>query len=86
MLDPEGLVMSVKELEQRVIVLEREVQRLSAELASAKTEWGKDWRRAVDKYKGDEDLLAVFAEAQKLREQDRKRARKRYAGKRKSKL
>jgi hypothetical protein len=37
----------------------------------------KNWRRAVEKYAGDADLLAVFAEAKKLRDAERKKVRKR---------
>jgi uncharacterized protein YhaN len=76
--------MSVKELEQRIEVLEAQVR----ELQSERTAHGrrvKDWRAAVEKYTGDEGLLSIFAEAQKLREKDRERARKKYAGKRKPK-
>jgi phosphoribosyl-dephospho-CoA transferase len=76
--------MTVKELEQRIEVLEAQVR----ELQSVQTAAGgrvRDWRAAVEKYAGDEGLLSVFAEAQKLREKDRERARRKYAGKRKSK-
>lgn len=76
--------MSVKELEQRIEVLEAQVRELQSERIATGGRV-KDWRAAVEKYAGDEDLLAVFAAAAKLREQDRERARKRYAGKRKSK-
>jgi hypothetical protein len=37
----------------------------------------KNWRRAVEKYAGDEDLLAVLAEAKKLRDAERKKVRRR---------
>lgn len=75
--------MSVKELEKRVVALEQQVARLTSDLAATKTGRTKNWLAAVEKYTGDEDLLAVFAEAQKLREQDRKRARNRQSAARK---
>ena len=76
--------MSVKELEQRIEVLEAQVRELQSE-RTATAGRVKDWRAAVEKYAGDEGLLSVFAEAQKLREKDRERARRRHTGKRKSK-
>jgi hypothetical protein len=58
--------------------LKKRVERLEAEVAELRTALvtGKDrnWRRAVEKYAGDPDLLAVFAEAKKLREAERKMA------------
>lgn len=66
--------MTVKELEQRVVALEQEVQRLNDVLTQRN---GKSWVAAVEKFAGDEGLLSVMAEAQKLREKDRQRARKR---------
>jgi hypothetical protein len=77
--------MSVKELEQRIEVLEAQVRELQSERMAATGRRVKDWRAAVEKYTGDEGLLSIFAEAQKLREKDRERARKKYAGKRKPK-
>jgi hypothetical protein len=59
--------------------LKERVERLESQLSKLQTsmqrERGKDWRRAVEKYAGDDDLLAVFSEAMKLREADRRRAR-----------
>lgn len=77
--------MSVKELEQRVAVLEREVQRLKDELAATQPGRAKDWLSSVEKFAGNEDLLSVFADALRLREQDRKRTRPKRAAERKSK-
>lgn len=68
--------MTVKELEQRVVALEHEVQRLKNELQATKPNGNRGWLAAVEKFAGDEHLLAVFADAQKLREQDRKRTRR----------
>jgi hypothetical protein len=77
--------MTVKELEQRVLALEQQVERLTSELAASNRRRNKDWLAAVEKYAGDEDLLSIFADAQKLREADRKKARERPSAKRKSK-
>ena len=60
--------------------LQRRVERLEAEVAELRTALGagkdSNWRRAVEKYAGDPDLLGVFAEAKKLREAERKLARR----------
>ena len=76
--------MTVKELEQRVTALEREVKRLR-EGAGSKTGPNANWLATVEKFAGDEDLLSIFADAQKLREEDRKKARRRPSAQRKSK-
>lgn len=68
--------MTVKELEQRVVALEHEVQRLRKELQATKPNGNRDWLGAIEKFAGDEHLLAVFAEARKLREKDRQQARR----------
>jgi hypothetical protein len=60
------------DLKQRVERLEAEVAELRTVLANGKD---RNWRRAVEKYAGDPDLLAVLAEAQKLRDAERKLAR-----------
>jgi hypothetical protein len=67
--------MTVKELEQRLIDLERQVRELSSVVAASKKGRVKDWRAAVEKYTGDEDLLSIFRDAQKLREKDRRETR-----------
>jgi hypothetical protein len=68
--------MTVKELEQRVIALENQVKRLQAERDSN----GKpfDWRAWVEKYSGDEGLLAVIREGMKLREKERRAVRRKW--------
>ena len=58
-----------EDLKKRVERLEAQVADLQTALVASK---GGDWRRAVEKYAGDPDLLAVFAEAKKLREAERK--------------
>ncbi len=69
--------MTVKELEQRVIELERQVTQLQKKL-SAENGKQPDWQRAVEQCRGDEDLLAVIREGMKVREKDRQAARKKY--------
>ena len=64
------------DLAKRVATLESQVTELQEQVRSARPQRRKDWRRAVDKYAGDADLQSVFADAMKLREAERKRARK----------
>ncbi|HZL88006.1 MAG TPA: hypothetical protein VFB96_06480 [Pirellulaceae bacterium] len=66
-------------LEKRVESLEAQV----AELRAARPGKPKDWRSAVAKYAGDADLQSIFVEAMRLRDADRKRAKK-YNTRRKS--
>ena len=68
--------MAANDLKKRVELLESQVAKIQSTLVSADTVNEKDWRRAVDEYVGDEDLLAVFAEAKKLREAERKKVRR----------
>jgi hypothetical protein len=68
--------MSRADIAKRVAVLESQVTELQDQVRSARPRKPKDWRRAVEKYAGDADLQTVFAEAMKLREADRRRARK----------
>lgn len=65
--------MSSVTLERRMENLEAQVAQLQNEIRDLRTQKDKDWRRTVEKYAGDEDLQAVFAEALKLREADRDR-------------
>lgn len=67
--------MTVKELEARVKTLEQQVKQLRSEVAAAKTSANKSWLAAVERFAGDEDLLSIFADARKLREQDRRKTR-----------
>jgi hypothetical protein len=69
--------MTVKELEQRVTALERQVRQLQQDAAAGNSR-KPDWRRAVEQGRGDEDLLAVIREGMKVREKDRQAARKKY--------
>jgi hypothetical protein len=67
--------MTVKELEQRILALEKQVRQLRAERGAAASARRNDWEVVVDKFKGDEHLLAVFAEAMKVREKERRAIR-----------
>ncbi len=71
--------MSRLDLAKRVATLESQVTELQEQLRSVQPRTQKDWRRAVDKYAGDADLQSVFAEALKLRDADRKGARRKPA-------
>ena len=66
-------------LEQRVAQLEKQVAELTATSANGKE---KPWLRTMGMFAGDEAMKEIFAEALKLREHDRARARKRRAKKR----
>lgn len=77
--------MTVKELERRLVELERQVKELSTQAVTAKKGPNKDWLATVEKFAGDEDLLSIFADAMKLREVDRKKARRRPSAQRKPK-
>lgn len=66
--------MNLQNLEDRVATLEHEVAALKAN--GART---KDWRRTIGMFSDDPDMQEVFREAMKIREADRKRARRRPA-------
>jgi len=66
-------------LEQRVAKLEAAVEELRDALRDHLPSSGKNMMKAIERYVGDEDLLAVFEEGRKLREADREKARKREA-------
>lgn len=63
-------------LESRVADLESQVEKLTDELRATNGRRAKNWQLAVEKYTGDNDLQSVLTEAMKLREADRKRARR----------
>jgi hypothetical protein len=60
-------------LEQRVAALEHEVSELKARPANGRV---KDWRRTVGRFTDDPGMKEIFAEAMKLREADRRKARR----------
>jgi uncharacterized protein HemX len=64
------------DLAKRVATLKSQVTELQEQVRSDRAQRRKDWRRAAEKFAGDADLQSVFADAMKLREADRKRARK----------
>src|SRR5260221_8800080 len=69
--------MAQPSLEKRLNELERQVSEIRetvAKLAAA-----PDWRSTIGMFTGDEFMLGVFAEAQKIREADRRKARREYA-------
>lgn len=65
--------MSGDNLRRRVEALELQVAQIQSSLRTSKE---RNWRRAVDKYTGDKDLLAALAEGRKLREAERKVVRR----------
>lgn len=75
--------MAGQNLEQRVTALEEEVGRLQRELRSANGARAKDWRRTIGAFTDDEGIRAILADAMKLREADRNKARAKQAAKRK---
>jgi hypothetical protein len=72
--------MSDLSLEQRVAVLEQQMANLLAQQANGAGK--KDWRRSVGMFTDDQGMQELFAEAQKIREADRKKARERQTKKR----
>jgi DNA-binding protein H-NS len=71
--------MTVKELEQRVIELERQVEKLQRARTVERADRGFDWERVVDEYKNDKDILAVLSDAMKLREKERRAVRRKQS-------
>ena len=67
--------MTQPSLEDRVAALEKEVTQLKAALANGAR--AKDWRRTIGMFTGDEVMKRIDEEAQKYREKDREKARRR---------
>jgi hypothetical protein len=65
--------MSHGSLEQRVAALEEQVANILAKHANGSRK--KDWRRTVGMFTDNLQMQVLFAEAQKLREADRKKTR-----------
>ena len=69
-------------LEQRVAALEQQLANILAQQANGSGK--KDWRRTVGMFTDNPGMQELFAEAQKLREADRKKARGRQTKKRRT--
>jgi hypothetical protein len=68
--------MPQNDLRERVAELEKQVAELRAELASVRQAPEKDWRRTIGMFDGDEGMRELFDEAMKIRDADRRRARR----------
>jgi hypothetical protein len=66
--------MSRATLEQRVAALEKRVEALAAHQSGAGRV--KDWRRTAGAFTGDDVMKQIFEEGRKIREAERKRARR----------
>lgn len=64
-------------LEQRLATLESQFQELRNERNGRSDVPPTGWRHAVEKYADDADLLSVFSDALKLREENRQHGRSR---------
>ena len=62
-------------VEQRLAALEQRMENLTALNGNGSAK--KDWRRTVGMFTDDPEMQGVFADAMKLRETDRKKARRR---------
>jgi hypothetical protein len=67
--------MAQTNVEQRIAVLERTVAELVRSRRSAAR--GKDWKRTVGMFSGNELMKEIDEAGKKIREEDRKRARRR---------
>jgi hypothetical protein len=59
-------------LTQRMAALEKQVKTLLDQFERGR---GKDWRRTIGAFSGDEFMREVFAEGQRIREAERPRSR-----------
>jgi hypothetical protein len=66
-------------LEQRIAALEHELSELKARQGNGPV---KDWRRTVGRFTDNPGMKELFAEAMKLREADRRKARRRQQSRR----
>ena len=67
--------MEATKIEQRLAALESRVNELQEALRAAQQP-GKDWRRTIGVFTGDEGLQEIMRQAMRLREADRKQARR----------
>ena len=72
-------------LEQRVARLEADLQQLRSELCSRRPERRSDWRSLVGAFTDDPGMQEIFKEAMRLREADRRKARRKPAKARRAK-
>ncbi len=72
--------MNNQSLQERVAMLEKQMASLLAQPTNLEKQ--KDWRRTVGIFTNDPDMQELFADAQKIREADRQKARRRYSPKR----
>jgi hypothetical protein len=70
-------------LEDRVTALEQKVQDLANQSESSKRK--KDWRKTVGMFTNDAGMQELFADAMRIREADRKKARQLNRKKRRAK-
>ena len=71
--------MKTPTIEQRVVALEHELADLKAGRANGRV---KDWRRTIGQFTDNPQMKELFAEAMKLRDADRKKARRKQSRKR----
>jgi hypothetical protein len=69
--------MSLATLENRIAALERQIAEMQTELAKVSDLQKPNWRRTIGMFNGDEGMKAIFDEALRLREVDRRRTRQR---------
>lgn len=67
--------MSQSTLEQRVAALEKKVAELSAVTGNGQHE--PSWTKTIGMFTDDPGMMEIFAEAMRIREADRKKARQR---------
>jgi hypothetical protein len=63
-----------KSIEQRVAALESQIAEIMRLFADGNG--NRNWRRTIGVFTGDDDMLQILRDAMKLREADRKAARK----------
>ena len=69
------MIVASASLEKRVAQLEMQMAKLQSELSSSPPKNGKDWRRTIGMFTDDPGMKAIFEEARKLREADRRKTR-----------
>jgi hypothetical protein len=65
-------------LEQRIAALEKDVADLKALQPNKAGARQKDWRRTIGMFTDNPGMLEIFEEAMKIREADRREARRGY--------